>query len=136
MKEKPSYKVILWDFNRKTTEFYDVIPFFMEEYERSKSKPATKEEWKKFITSEGRWQFWGRCQYEILVDGFPPSNYQLSEEEYRQFVEKYEKNHTRKYLQEWLFDCIDSRPCNKLDVWSQIEANLPIVVNLLMEYYE
>ena len=135
MENKPSYKVVLWDFNRKKAEFYDVMPYFMDECEKQPKaiRPKTREEWFKWVTSTGMYQFWSRCQYEILVDGFPPSTYRLDDVDYKEFEEDYKGD--RKYLQEFVFDCIDSKPCTKIDVWDQIEANLPIVVELLMNYY-
>ena len=36
--------------------------------------PNTFEGIKAFILKECHYQFWSRCQYEIMVDGFPESN--------------------------------------------------------------
>lgn len=138
MKEKPSYKVILWDFNRKKTEFYDVIPYFMEEYKelRKKDRPETREQWFEWVKRIGMYQFWSRCQYEILVDGFPSSIVRINEADTTKLLHDISLSESaQKTIQAWLNDKIDEKPCIKLDVWDQIEANLPIVVELLMSYY-
>ena len=84
------FNVLLWDFNSDGLEHYDVIPYFVDRYNErvkrykkaSKRKdfdpnneylkvPETLEDFKKFIKDESRYQFWSRCQYEMICHGWP-----------------------------------------------------------------
>lgn len=70
------FNVIVYDFNRDKFIPYDVIPYFVKAYEESKEKdwkktPVTFEEFKKFVKDEGMYQFWGRCQYEVILVDWP-----------------------------------------------------------------
>lgn len=71
-----SYKVLMWDFNRKDIEWYDVMPHFHNEWKRlsTAKRPKTREDITKWLKDESMYHFWARCEYEILVDGFPPSD--------------------------------------------------------------
>ena len=73
------FNVIIWDINRDTLESYDVLPYFRNAYIECKKKdrPSTLEEWKEFIERRGRYQFWARCEYEILISPWPTNNKQF-----------------------------------------------------------
>ena len=107
------FNVMVWDFNHDNLEYYDVLPYFKECYEkrveRSKEKgvninskyfkvPKTFDEFKEFVEDESQYQFWARCEYEMILHGWP--------------VQK------RDY---------------KLDVHKQIMMNIDVVTKLLME---
>lgn len=94
------FNVIIWDINRNTIVPYDVLPYFRKKYNECENKPITKEQWESFIISKGKYQFWSRCEYEIIVSPWPSQNKKL-----------------------------------KIDVWSQIEINLPIIVDILMSEF-
>jgi len=70
------FNVITYEPNRKQFEAYDIIPYFVQAYkERQETKyrpvPKTYEEFKKFVTEEGQYQFWGRCEYEVILVDWP-----------------------------------------------------------------
>lgn len=92
------FNVLNWDFNHDKLEYYDVLPYFRREYKErvdkfkkfSKTKkyqkmneeerneylkhsfvPKTLSEFKKFIMDESHYQFWGRCEYEMICEGWP-----------------------------------------------------------------
>lgn len=66
------YKVINWNFNQDNIEYYDIMPFLISSYKKiKKGKPKTFDEIKEFIISETRCQFWSRCEYEVIVTGWP-----------------------------------------------------------------
>ena len=70
------FNVIIYEPNSKKFESYDVIPYFIEAYKENKKKkyketPKTFEEFKEFIISEGLYQFWGRCEYEVILVDWP-----------------------------------------------------------------
>ena len=105
-----SFNVINWDSNRKVFEPYDVIPYFVDAYNRVVKNhkefpkndhykvPETFEEFKKFVIDEGHYQFWGRCEYEIILVDWP----------------------CQKHEEKW-------------DVYQQIMMNLDLVTRILME---
>lgn len=66
------YKVISWDFNSDNIEYYDIMPFLIDSYKRiKKNKPKTFDEIKEFIINESRYRFWSRCEYEVIITGWP-----------------------------------------------------------------
>jgi len=105
-----SFNVIIWDPNNKVFEPYDIIPYFIDAYNKVIKNhkefpkndyykiPTNFEEFKEFIKKEGHYQFWGRCEYEIILVDWP--------------CQKTEK---------------------KIDVWEQIEMNLDLVTKIVME---
>lgn len=87
--EKRKFFVLMWDFNGDNIEHYDVLPYLRNCYKdtlkQSKKKsvqksqelmeyykvPNTKEEFKKFIENKSCYQFWSRCEYEMICHGWP-----------------------------------------------------------------
>ena len=63
------FNVILLDFNSKEFVPYNVMPYFFEEYDKlpAKEKPVKREEVKGWLKKEAQYQFWGRCEYEVLL---------------------------------------------------------------------
>lgn len=70
------FNVIYWSFNEETPTPYDVLPYFRNEYERTKKteRPVTKEQWEKFIKNKGKYMYWARCEYEVIVSTWPPTD--------------------------------------------------------------
>lgn len=67
------YNVITYDFNSRKFEKYDVIPYFLGAYEKMKKskRPKTFEDFKKFVQGESMYQFWARCEYEVILMSWP-----------------------------------------------------------------
>ena len=66
------YKVISWDFNHDDIEYYDIMPFLIDSYKKiKKNKPKAFDEIKEFIINESRYRFWSRCEYEVIITGWP-----------------------------------------------------------------
>lgn len=90
------FYVLRWDFNTDSLENYDVLPFFRNRIEERKQKLKRwkRTKWWKtaiqanpndpmicvldtprklyeFLKMESHYQFWGRCEYEICITGFP-----------------------------------------------------------------
>lgn len=65
------FNVIIHEFNRHKFEPYDILPHLRDKYEAKKVKPKTFEEWKKFILDESMYQWWSRCEYEIILADWP-----------------------------------------------------------------
>lgn len=68
------FNVLRWDFNNDELINYDVLPYFRRCYDDVKDKPLTREEMKKFIERKSAYQFWGRCEYEMICHGWPVRN--------------------------------------------------------------
>lgn len=76
---KPFYTII-YDCNRKRFEQYDVIPYLVNEYKELKKNkalqkihplPKTFDEFKVFIEHASMYQYWSRCEYEIILSCWP-----------------------------------------------------------------
>ena len=84
------FNVMIWDFNSDKLVHYDVMPYLRNCYKErvkrfkkaSKRKdfdpnneyikvPVTLEDFKKFIKNESQYQFWSRCEYEMICHGWP-----------------------------------------------------------------
>jgi len=92
-KENKKFNVLTWDFNGDKLECYDVLPYFRGCYAERKKKakgkriqkimaenpdmkkyygvPATFGEFKEFIKDESMYMYWSRCEWEIIVHGWP-----------------------------------------------------------------
>ena len=69
-KAKPFY-VINYDINANEFKPYNVMRYFINEYNEAKEKPQTVEDCKKFIKDHSMYQFWGRCEYEVVLHDWP-----------------------------------------------------------------
>lgn len=74
------FNVINYDFNKHKFEAYDVMPYLVGVYkEHKKNKilqkhkplPVTREEFKEWVKDESMYQFWARCEYEIILVDWP-----------------------------------------------------------------
>lgn len=65
------FNVIIYDFNSKKMVPYDIIPYLVRCYDESNDKPSTFEELKNFIIKESKYQWWSRCEYEIILSDWP-----------------------------------------------------------------
>ena len=83
----PSYNVWIWDFNHDALESYDVVPRFVEsirQYTKPKSLPKTKEALDKILESNVRYSFWSKCEYEMIIHGWPEQNNDQKVDVYQQ----------------------------------------------------
>ena len=84
-----TFKVICWDLTKDEHEFYDVLPYFQRELSslikkrRIRKKDVTLEWLKDFVQKEAKYMFWSRCEYEIIVSGWPC---QKNEEKLENFI--------------------------------------------------
>ena len=91
--KKKKFNILTWNFNNDKLEYYDVLPFFREEYKERKKKskgkrmqklmakdpglkaafgvPTTFDEVKEFVEDESRYMFWSRCEWEMIIHGWP-----------------------------------------------------------------
>lgn len=65
------FNVIIEDINTRKFIPYDVIPYLVDQYKKAKDKPSTFLEFKEFIRRESMYQWWSRCEYEIVLQSWP-----------------------------------------------------------------
>ena len=66
-----SFNVINFNFNSSKFEPYDVMPYLVNEYNETKKKPKTFDEFKEFVKHKALYQYWGRCEYEVVLHDWP-----------------------------------------------------------------
>lgn len=108
-KEIKPYYVLNWDINRHKPEYYNIMPYLINEFNEEKKKhyrifcdykePKTFEDYKGFILRTSKYQFWSRCEYEIIVSQWP-----------------YNEDDPMQYAR-------------KIDVYDQIEHNIDVITN-------
>lgn len=83
---KHEFNVLIWDFNKQKPEPYNVIPYFQREWNNEKNKSRFKsfEDIRQFIDSKAKYQFWARCEYEIIVESWPITKGQVKLDVYDQ----------------------------------------------------
>ena len=116
------FNVINYDFNSKKVVSYNIIPYLLSRYEKEKNKPKTFDEFKECIKNWSMYQWWARCEYEIIVSPWP---YTLSPSERAKEENNVEawKEHWKKHLNE----------CQKIDIHYQVMMNLDIITKIFME---
>lgn len=116
------FNVINYDFNSKKVVSYNIIPYLLSRYEKEKNKPKTFDELKEYIKNWSMYQWWARCEYEIIVSPWP---YTLSPSERAKEENNVEawKEHWNKHLKE----------CEKIDIHYQVMMNLDIITKIFME---
>ena len=73
--KKPTFtwNVLNWDFNRDKLEVYDVGYRFVNAVDSDKlaSLPKNYAELDDYLNSEAHYRFWAKCEYEIIITGWP-----------------------------------------------------------------
>lgn len=62
-----SWKVKNFDVNEQVIEDYDVLEYREDFIKKLKKKCETKEEFAEQLRRECRWQYWSRCEYELVI---------------------------------------------------------------------
>lgn len=81
------YYVLGWDVNRGRIENYNIMPYLLRCWDEEKKRkrkiwdydneehkhkmPETFDEFKHFILKNSQYQFWARCEYEIIIQDWP-----------------------------------------------------------------
>ena len=122
-KERPQFFALYKDFNSGKIEKYDVLnvifntiftergtfntrSFHYFDKKCNVLPVRTKEQLEEFIKLELRYHFWGKCEWEFIAIDWPNR------------------------------DTIDeSRPV-KIDVYEQLEPNIPVITDLVWNYIE
>lgn len=118
------FNVIGYSINKKEFIPYNIIPYLVSQYKIKRDKPKTFDEFKEFVKNESLYQWWARCEYEVILSPWP---YTVSPSE--RYDKKGEndikawKEHWEKHLNE----------CQKIDVHYQVMMNLDVITALVMD---
>lgn len=66
-----SFNVIIYNFNEGIFEPYDIMPYLRRSYYDEDEKPSTFEEFRYFVLHRSMYQWWARCEYEIILTDWP-----------------------------------------------------------------
>ena len=80
-----SFNVIVYNFNTKKFEPYDIMPYLVDRYKRLKAKDRPLS-LKKLIEDEARYQWWSRCEYEIILSDWPPHGVEAKWDVFKQIM--------------------------------------------------
>lgn len=81
------FNVIVQDINNKSFEPYDVMPYFLRVWkEKKQNRPTSFEELKKWIKSESMYMFWSRCEWEVIIGGWPNTETQEKWDVHKQIM--------------------------------------------------
>lgn len=118
------FNVIIYNFNNKGFEPYNIIPYLVSCYYEREKKPKTFDEFKEFIKAESQNQWWARCEYEIILSPWPylAAPGERYDKKGEDDVEAW-KEHWKKYLNE----------CQKIDAYHQVMMNLDVITSLVMD---
>lgn len=82
-----TYNVINYNCNSNKFETYDVLPYLRNCYNTTKKeKPKTFDEFKQFVKDESLYQFWSRCEYEIILVDWPCKKHSEKWDVYDQII--------------------------------------------------
>ena len=81
-----NFYVIIYNINKRCFEPYEVMGYFIRCYKEAKVKPKTFEEFKEFIKEKSMYQFWSRCEYEIILKDWPCGTTEEKWDVYRQIM--------------------------------------------------
>ena len=66
------FNVIVYDFNARKFVPYNIFTYLEREYKEDPPKDTFRETLKKWILDKSQYQFWSRCEYEIVLTPWPP----------------------------------------------------------------
>ena len=96
-----SFNVINYDCNKQKFIAYDIIPYLKNcyqkridfhhkridnKYDKYFDVPVTFDEFRQFVKDESMYQFWGRCEYEIILVDWPCQKYSEKWDVYQQIM--------------------------------------------------
>ena len=118
------FNVIIHDINSKEFKSYNIIPYLLRCYKESMNKPKTFDEFKEFIKNQSMYQWWSRCEYEIILSPWPytSSPSERYDKKGEDDIEAW-KEHWKKHLKE----------CHKIDVHYQVMMNIDVITKLFIE---
>lgn len=83
---EPVFNVILYEPNQNKMISYNIMPYFINEYNNKKGKPKTMQEFIDFIKAKSLYMFWSRCQFEIILTDWPCKSVEEKWDVHRQIL--------------------------------------------------
>ena len=80
------FNVIIYDFNDRKFEPYDIMPYLRRSYYDEDEKPSTFEEFKNFIINKSMYHWAYRCEYEIILSDWPNQKHKEKWDIYKQVM--------------------------------------------------
>lgn len=67
------WNVWVWDINHDDLKSYDVGEYFVTAYKAIKKakRPVTRDEVNDFLRKEASYNFWSKCEYELIIHAWP-----------------------------------------------------------------
>jgi hypothetical protein len=128
---KKEFKPMSWicqifDCNTQVIRNYDVLKYREDEIKNMKKQSTTKEEFEKKLDSRMHWQFWSRCEYELVIEQTEDGRIWLNPWVGCREPEKVRIDVTDREDYDWkgfAARYIDKRYGNKekIDIWDQLE---------------
>lgn len=134
------FNVIHFDFTHKRVIHYDVLPYFIEDWndnyhkeEKSKIKETkSKELLRQWIIRRSSYRFWGRCEYEHLVASWPFGSYKIKRDLKKLFTAEFD---IEKLDDSIKFYNILMQDMEKIDIHDQIMMNIDIITDILYKEF-
>lgn len=76
------------EYNRRRFEPYDIMPYFLNEWKETKKskRPTNLIDIKNWLRSRAQYMYWSRCEYEVILAGWPNTDNQRKIDIYDQIV--------------------------------------------------
>lgn len=86
LKRHKSFNVIIYNVNTRTFEPYNIMPYLINSYRKLKKekRPSSVFEFREFVDKECKYQFWARCEYEMILSDFPSEGTKVKVDVYEQ----------------------------------------------------
>lgn len=136
---KRQFNVLHLSFDNKKVGYYDILPYFRNEW-KSKSNKQNREEiknkadFKNWIIKKSRFQFWARCQYEFLIAPWPLGSYEMNKR-VREVINKDNFN-LDDYSSNIAFHNAIMHDMHKIDIHEQIMMNIDTITNILFDEFK
>jgi hypothetical protein len=135
-----SWKVKNYCINSNKIWDYDVLKYREDQIKKLKKKCATKEEFAEELRKEFFWQYWGRCEYEVIIEiddnnriwlkpwvgCADPENVKIDVTDDESFDWK---GFVAKYIGEQIY-----QNYAKIDVWNQLEFRWAEFIDYVWNY--
>ena len=121
-----TYNVIIENNGR--FEYYDIMPYLRRTWEDFKQRsarakadgwddkyydlPTNYEKTKEWVESNLRYQYWARCEYELILSPWPSYTNEAGE------------------------SILKKGTCTKIDVFEQCKMNIDIIVNMFINEFK
>lgn len=117
-----TWKVFYENFNAREIKEYDIFEhgrFSNEIKKLNKKKNITKEEFVEELRKNLMWCFWSKCEYEVVVTGFPPY---IDKKELDRLNAEHEEYNTKWGHYPYKIN-VEPDVAEKIDIYDQVRLN-------------